>query len=167
MYRCRLENNDRRLHCQPSDGQVDPSCRYHLVLPFRLGSRHTGRGRYRTVPARHVCHAQRQAPDHADGRRHLPGDLLRQQGPPEVNPSPTPFLLPDPGALADVVAVIVPDSLSPAGTSDMAARSIPFPWVVHYTSNPTPSAVPVRRTSMDTVTQTGKRAWRSPTPSNS
>lgn len=45
------------------------------------------------------------------------------------------------------------------GTSDTAARSTPFHWVDHYTSNHMPSAVQVRHTSTATVITTGKRAW--------
>lgn len=89
-YRSRFENNDRRLHCQSSDRQADPSTRHHLVLPIRLGRRHPSRCRHCTIPAGPLCHAQRQASDDTDGGFHLPGDLLRQQGQIIVSDMPFP-----------------------------------------------------------------------------
>ncbi|POR34502.1 Proteasome subunit beta type, partial [Tolypocladium paradoxum] len=83
--RRRLADDDGGLHCKPSDGQVDQSTRHHLVLQIGLGRRHASRGRHCAIPAGAVCDAQRQAPDDADGSVDIPGDLLRQQGPPVVS----------------------------------------------------------------------------------
>lgn len=80
IYRSRFENNHRRLHCQSSNRQADPSTRYHLVLPIWLSRRYAGRCRHCPIPAGPLCHAERKAPDDTDRSLHLPGDLLRQQG---------------------------------------------------------------------------------------
>lgn len=78
-YRSRFENNHRRLHCQSSNRQADPSTRHHLVLPIWLSRRYAGRCRHCPIPAGTLCHAERKAPDDTDCSLHLPGDLLRQQ----------------------------------------------------------------------------------------
>ncbi len=89
-FRCRLENDNRRIYRKPSYGQADKSPRYYLVLPIRFRRRHASRGRYCTLPAGVILHAQRQAPHDANGGSHLPGNLLLQQRPPVVRyPSPT------------------------------------------------------------------------------
>lgn len=81
ILRCGFANNDRCLHCKPSDRQVDESTRHYLVLPIWFSCRHTGCCRHCSIPARALCHDQWQAPHDTDCCVNLPGDLLRQQGP--------------------------------------------------------------------------------------
>lgn len=79
-HRRRFSHNNGRVHCEPRNRQTHTGARHHLVLPVRVGRRHAGRRRHCQIPARAVRHDERQAADDADGGRHLPGDLLLEQG---------------------------------------------------------------------------------------